>query len=70
MTDLTRIYLDNAATSWPKPESVYAAVDDYQRRLGAPLGRGSYAEANEVQRTVQQARRALARLIGAPDPDT
>ena len=24
-----RIYLDNAATSWPKPESVYAAVDDY-----------------------------------------
>ena len=33
-----RIYLDNAATSWPKPETVYAAVDDYQRRLGAPAG--------------------------------
>ena len=32
----TRIYLDNAATSWPKPEAVYDAVDRYQRTLGAP----------------------------------
>ena len=29
------IYLDNAATSWPKPEAVYAAVDRYQREVGA-----------------------------------
>ena len=29
-----RIYLDNAATSWPKPETVYAAVEHYQRELG------------------------------------
>ena len=28
------IYLDNAATSWPKPEAVYAAVDHYQREIG------------------------------------
>ena len=28
---MPRIYLDNAATSWPKPESVYQAVSDYQR---------------------------------------
>lgn len=68
MADPTRIYLDNAATSWPKPETVYAAVDDYQRRLGAPLGRGIYAEADQVQRAVQQARHALARLIGCEDP--
>ena len=33
-----RIYLDNAATTWPKPEAVYAAVDRYQRELGAPAG--------------------------------
>ncbi len=43
-----RIYLDNAATSWPKPEEVYAAVDRYQRELGAPAGRSGYAEAAQV----------------------
>jgi cysteine desulfurase family protein len=64
-----RIYLDNAATSWPKPEGVYAAVDSYQRQLGAPAGRGAYREAMEVDRRVQQARHALARLIDAPEAE-
>ncbi len=63
-----RIYLDNAATSWPKPETVYAAVDRYQRELGAPAGRGAYAEALEVGQAVEAARRAAAALIGAEDP--
>ena len=45
MSAPTRIYLDNAATSWPKPESVYAAVDEYQRNAGAAAGRGAYREA-------------------------
>lgn len=62
-----RIYLDNAATSWPKPEAVYRAVDDYQRRLGAPAGRGAYAEAAETERIVQSCRKQLAEWIGADD---
>ena len=62
-----RIYLDNAATSWPKPEEVYAAVDRYQRELGAPAGRGVYSEALEVERRLAALRAALARLIGAAD---
>lgn len=65
---MTRIYLDNAATSWPKPESVYRAVDDYQRRLGAPAGRGAYAEAGEAERIVASCRKKIAQLIGASDP--
>lgn len=65
---MPRIYLDNAATSWPKPEAVYQAVDDYQRRLGAPAGRGAYAEATEVERIVASCRKKLAELIGASDP--
>jgi cysteine desulfurase/selenocysteine lyase len=65
---MTRIYLDNAATSWPKPESVYRAVDDYLRRLGAPAGRGSYAEAAEAERIVLSCRKKVAQLIGAADP--
>jgi cysteine desulfurase/selenocysteine lyase len=64
----TRIYLDNAATSWPKPDAVYDAVDRYQRTLGAPAGRSAYREAVEVERLVQDARRQIAQLIGATEP--
>ena len=67
---MARIYLDNAATSWPKPERVYQAIDDYLRRLGAPAGRGSYAEATEVDRIVSRTRLGLARLIEAATPDS
>jgi cysteine desulfurase family protein len=64
----SRIYLDNAATSWPKPESVYEAVDSYQRRLGAPAGRSAYREAAEVERMIRDARSRTARLLGAQQP--
>ena len=63
-----RIYLDNAATSWPKPESVYEVVDRYQRELGAPAGRSAYREANEVERLVNDTRCRVARWLGAEDP--
>jgi len=64
-----RIYLDNAATSWPKPLAVYEATDTYQRDLGAPAGRSNYQEADQVQRTIGRARHQLATLIGASAPD-
>ena len=64
---MPRIYLDNAATSWPKPELVYRAVDDYLRRLGAPAGRGTYAEAADTERIVLSCRKKIADLIGAAD---
>jgi cysteine desulfurase family protein len=63
-----RLYLDNAATSWPKPEAVYQAVDDYQRRLGAPAGRGAYAEAAQTERIILSCRKKIVGLIGATDP--
>lgn len=63
-----RIYLDNAATSWPKPETVYQAVDRFQRDIGAAAGRGSYREALESGRLVENARAGVARLIAAGDP--
>ncbi len=65
---MTRIYLDNAATSWPKPPAVYDAVDRYQRTLGAPAGRGMYREAIEVERLLLEARQRIAQLIGAAEP--
>ncbi len=64
-----RIYLDNAATSFPKPECVYAAMDDYNRRLGAAAGRGAYRSAAEASDIVRRCRRNLAMLFNAEGPD-
>lgn len=68
MKSADRIYLDNAATSWPKPEAVYEAVDRYQREIGGPNGRSGYREALEANRIVERAREGIAALIGASDP--
>ncbi len=65
---LKRIYLDNAATSWPKPPEVYEAVDHWQRTNGTAVGRGVYDTALETGRLVLDARRAVAQLLGASDP--
>jgi cysteine desulfurase family protein len=65
---LSRIYLDNAATSWPKPETVYQAVDGAMRQLGASAGRSPYAEAIEATRRVEQARATCAKFLGIRDP--
>jgi cysteine desulfurase/selenocysteine lyase len=65
---MQRIYLDNAATSWPKPEEVYSAVDRWQRENGAPFGRGVYDSASTTDRLVNDARRAVATLLGVDDP--
>ncbi len=65
---MTRIYLDNAATTWPKPEAVYEAVDRYQRHLGASPARGVYAEALEADRVIDSARAAVAELLDAEGP--
>lgn len=62
----SRIYLDNAATSWPKHESVYVAVDEFQRTLGAPAGRGSYTSGQTSSRLVTNLRAALRKLFDAP----
>ncbi len=68
MNTKRRIYLDNAATSWPKPEAVYQAVDRYQREIGAAAGRGAYEHAQQAQRVVAHARTACARILGIADP--
>lgn len=64
-----RIYLDNAATSWPKPDCVYEAVDAYQRASGVAVGRGATRRGAELQQTVDRCRRRAAELLGAESPD-
>ncbi|HEV7278627.1 MAG TPA: aminotransferase class V-fold PLP-dependent enzyme [Pirellulaceae bacterium] len=65
---MPRHYLDNAATSFPKPPAVYEAVRRAMVDLGASAGRGVYAEAITVEREILAARRALAELFGVDDP--
>jgi len=62
------LYLDNAATSFPKPEVVCAAVDHTLRHGAANPGRGGYRLSLEAGRMVLAARVAAARLVGTPDP--
>ncbi|MGX8773795.1 MAG: aminotransferase class V-fold PLP-dependent enzyme [Bacillota bacterium] len=62
------IYLDNAATSWPKPEGVYDAVSEAIRRGGNP-GRGSSEQAKAAAGDLTEARTVLARLFNIADPD-
>ena len=61
------IYLDNAATSWPKPETVYQAVDAFNRRLGASPGRGSHSRTLEAGLLLLSTRQALGRLFNVAD---
>ena len=64
-----RIYLDHAATTWPKPEAVYAEMDRYARQVGAAAGRGAYAEAMEGERLVRRCRADIAGLLGESEPE-
>jgi len=57
------IYLDNAATSYPKPEQVYAAVDRSMRE-GGSAGRGAHKLAMDAARQVFDARNSIAQFLG------
>jgi cysteine desulfurase family protein len=63
------IYLDNAATSYPKPESVYKAIDHFNRDIGANPGRSDYAAAREAAKIVSETRESVADLFHADGAD-
>ncbi len=68
MEPSTRISLDNAATSFPKPESVVRAVTEYLTECGVAAGRGSTRRAMELDGRIAACRAALARLWNAASP--
>jgi cysteine desulfurase family protein len=61
------IYLDNAATSFPKPEEVYRAMDHFLREVGVSPGRGGHRQGLEAARLVFAAREAVAEFFGIAD---
>ena len=57
------IYLDNAATTFPKPESVYAAMDKINRKGAVNAGRGSYKLAQEASKIISETKTKLRKLV-------
>jgi cysteine desulfurase / selenocysteine lyase len=63
------IYLDNAATTFPKPKSVMRRMVETYLSMGVSPGRGSYDLAWEAQGAVWRTRQKIARFFGATDPE-
>ncbi len=63
------VYLDNAATSYPKPESVYAAVSSSLRLCAGNPGRSAHKAAVASAAAVYHAREVLAEYFGAGEPE-
>jgi len=62
------IYLDNAATTWPKPQQVVTAVEEALVHKGGNAGRGGHGAAIQVGRMIHQTREDLCTLFGTDDP--
>jgi cysteine desulfurase family protein len=62
------IYLDNAATSFPKPDIVYSEMEKCMRTYCANPGRGSHAMSVQSALTVMNTRERIAKLINVKDP--
>ncbi|MEW4566277.1 aminotransferase class V-fold PLP-dependent enzyme [Tautonia sp. JC769] len=63
------IYLDNAATSFPKPESVYQTLDRFARTQLANPGRSGHRMATEAERALDQARHTLNQFFNGEEPE-
>jgi len=68
MSESRYIYLDNSATSWPKPPAVAEAMTRFLTEEGGSAGRGSHTRAIQAAESVYAAREAAARLLGVTQP--
>ncbi|SHK23660.1 aminotransferase class V-fold PLP-dependent enzyme [Tepidibacter formicigenes] len=64
------IYLDNAATSFPKPENVLRAVYDFIKDEGATAGRGAYEKALNSDRCIYETRKLICNLFNHKNPSS
>ncbi len=63
------IYLDNSATTYPKPEEVYRYMDSFYRKNGVNPGRSGFDAAIETEEIVQGTRKLLTELFNGDDPN-
>ena len=59
-------YFDNAATTFPKPEMVYKAMDEFYRASGANAGRGSYGLAANAKQVIDETRVLVRQVLQCP----
>ncbi|MFH1081575.1 MAG: aminotransferase class V-fold PLP-dependent enzyme [Pseudomonadota bacterium] len=62
------VYLDNAATSYPKPQATLDAMMRYQREIGGSPGRSGHRLSIEAGRVVHETREVLSRFFNINDP--
>ena len=62
------IYFDNAATSWPKPQSVIQAMNKFNESIGSNPGRSGHHRSVDAGRIIFNTRDSLADLFGISDP--
>lgn len=63
------IYLDNGATSFPKPEEVYSFMDHFYRTLGVNPGRSGYDICMEAGDLVEGTRQQMCDFFNGKDPN-
>ncbi len=66
---MEKVYLDNAATSSKKPESVKKAILNYYENIGASPGRGGYNDSIKAGRIILESRSKLADFFNVPKPE-
>ena len=64
------IYLDNAATTYPKPKSVYDETLSYMKTCGGNPGRGSHSLSLAAAQTVFETRSRVAAFFGSDSPES
>lgn len=62
------VYLDNAASSFPKPLEVVHAMSRAVEIIGASPGRGAYRQAGEAMQVMNECRAGVSRVLGVSDP--
>jgi len=62
------IYLDHAATSWPKPPEVLKAMNEFLEQSGGNPGRSGHRLSIQAGRIVYETREVVAKFFNAPDP--
>ena len=67
MSDL--IFLDNGATSYPKPEEVYSFMDHFYRNFGVNPGRSGYDLCMETGELVEETRAMMTKFFNGTDPN-
>ncbi len=63
------IFLDNGATSFPKPKEVYTFMDNFYRNFGVNPGRSGYDLCMETGELVETTREMLTEFFNGKDPN-